>query len=280
MTAHRLIKLTQRLYSKPHMISQDSFDIVANYLHSRNMMTPIQSDTEEEDEDDCPSIINGVGVICLDGALTYKPIQGMCGEVGCSYTQLLQDFQELIKTGVKTIVMEIDSGGGEGYGCMETADDIRKLCDQNDVYLIAYNDGRIASAAYAIACAADEVISNPSADTGSIGVLVCLYNDSKYLENAGVVRSFVYAGNKKIPYAEDGTWKESFIQDLQSSVDMMYEQFVSHVNKYTGIDKEKIRSFQAGMFSAEESLSNGLINQIMTRSQFVDYLKSKMVSND
>jgi ClpP class serine protease len=56
----------------------------------------------------------------------------------------------------------------------------------------------------------------------------------------------------------------------------LYGEFVSHVNKYTGIDTKIIRGFEAGMFSAPEALENGLINKIMTRSEFVSYLVDRM----
>lgn len=286
MSAHKLVKFTHSLYSKPHLINQVAFNAVSTYLNQRNMMNPSQVVTLESEGEDKPDDLDdfdpnsGVGVITIEGALSYKPIYGLCGEVGCSYTSLLDQAEDMIEAGAKTLVLNIDSGGGEGYGCMETANELRKMCDEAGVYLIAYNDGSVASAAYAIACAADEVISNPFADTGSIGVLVALMNDSKALEQEGYTRSFIYAGNKKIPYAEDGSWKESFLEDLQVKVDTLYSQFVDHVNKYTGIDTKVIRGFEAGMFSAPEALANGLINKIMTRSEFVEYLVNRMEMNN
>ena len=283
MSAHKLIKFTQSLYSKPHLINQVAFNAVSTYLTQRNLMNPNQLVSEgENEEDETPDDLDdfdpemGIGVINVEGALSYKPIYGLCGEVGMSYVSLLEKAEEMIETGCKTLVLNVDSGGGEGYSCMETANELRKMCDDNGVYLIAYNDGTIASAAYAISCAADEVISNPSADTGSIGVLIALMNDSKALEQDGYVRSFIYAGAKKIPYEADGSWKESFLEELQTKVDTLYGEFVAHVNKYTGIDTKIIRGFEAGMFSAPEALENGLINKIMTRSEFVSYLVDRM----
>jgi protease-4 len=222
MSAHKLIKFTQSLYSKPHLINQVAFNAVSSYLTHRNLMNPNQLVSEDEnEEDETPDDLDdfdpemGIGVINVEGALSYKPIYGLCGEVGMSYVSLLEKSEEMIEAGCKTLVLNVDSGGGEGYSCMETANELRKMCDDNDVYLIAYNDGMVASAAYAISCAADEVISNPSADTGSIGVLIALMNDSKALEQEGYVRSFIYAGAKKIPYEVDGSWKESFLEELK-----------------------------------------------------------------
>ena len=238
-----------------------------------------EEDTKEplDDVDDIDDFDpeSGVGVINIEGALSYKPIYGMCGAVGCSYESIIEDAESLIESGAKTIILNIDSGGGEGYGCFETANQLRALCDENEVYLIAYNDGCVASAAYGIACAADEVVSNPSAETGSIGVLIALINDSKALEQEGYSRSFITAGASKIPFAEDGTWREGFLQDLQDKVDSLYTDFVNHVAKYTAIDAKVIRDTEAKMFSAKDALSLGLVNSVMTRSEFVDYIVNK-----
>jgi len=281
MSVHQLLKLTQSLYSRPHLINQTSFNFISSYLNNRNLMKPSEMPVKN-DEEDSPDDMDdfdpesGVGVIEIQGAISYKPIYGMCGEVGCSYTSILDKADELIESGAKIIILNIDSGGGEGYGCFETANELRKKCDENEVILLAYNDGLCASAAYGLACVADEVISNPYAETGSIGVLICLCNDSKALEEEGYSRSFIYAGSNKVPYDETGGWKESFLKDLQTKVDSLFLEFVSHVNRYTGIDAKTIRGFEASTFQAKDALDNGLVNQIMTRSQFIDYVVSKL----
>jgi ClpP class serine protease len=288
VTTHKLIKFTQALYSKPHLISQAGFNAVSHYLSLRNKSSLMSFgedsvETEQEDADDLDDFDpkSGVGVINVEGALTYKSVQGMCGTVGCSYEQLLEDTEDMIELGAKIIVFNIDSGGGEGYAMMETADTIRSMCDTAGVKIYAYNDGCMASAAYGLGCIADEVISNPEAESGSIGVLVCLINDSQHLEQEGYTRSFIFAGDSKVPFAEDGTWRKGFLQDIQSKVDTLYGKFTDHVSKYTDLDTKVIRGFEAQMFSASDALDKGLINSIMTRAEFVRYIvdKQKGVAN-
>lgn len=278
MKPHQLIKFTTALYSRPHLINQAGFNAVAEYLAKRNQVGMMSfEETEDETPDDLDDFDpeSGVGVINITGALTYKPVYGLCGAVGCSYESILEDAEELIEQGASIIVLNCDSGGGEGYGCFETANELRAMCDEVGVMVYAYNDGCMASAAYALCCAADEVISNPSAETGSIGVLIALFNDSQMLEKEGIVRSFISAGNSKIPFAADGTWKESFLEDLQTKVDSLYADFCNHVASYTNMSVEAIKNTQAKMFNASDALSLGLINNVMTRSEFVSYIVSK-----
>lgn len=278
MKAHVLTRLLNSLYNTPHLADQKTFDVVTSYLTNRNKfgmmkLDNVENGTEDKDEDFSPEI--GVGVLKIYGPLTYKPVASLCGDGGCSYEDILEDTAEMIDAGVTTIVMDIDSGGGEAYGAFETASELRKMCDAAGVTLIAYNDGCMASAAYALGCAADEVISNPYAETGSIGVLISLLNDSKALEQEGYTRTFISAGASKIPFAADGSWREGFLEDLQTKVDSLYGDFISHVSEYTGLSASAIKATEAKMFMADEALSLGLINQIMTRSQFTDYIANK-----
>ena len=282
MKAHQLARLTSSMYSRPHLISQTGFNAVSAYLNTRNQRgLMVFDDDATEDPEETPDDIDdfdptmGIGVINVFGALTYKPVNGMCGAVGCSYSDILEQAEDMIEQGAKMLILNCDSGGGEGYGCFEMSNDLRKMCDDAGVKIYAYNDGNIASACYALACIADEVVSNPYAETGSIGVLIALMNDSKHLEQEGYTRSFISAGASKIPFAEDGTWREGFLEDLQTKVDSLYTDFCNHVSQYTGLSVEVIKSTEAKMFSSTDALALGLINSVMTRSEFVDYILSK-----
>jgi len=261
-------------------VDQKTFDFAAAFIKERNkvglMVMPDVGDDDEGDEE--PDDIDdfdpemGVGVIDITGALTYKPVYGLCGKVGCSYESILEQAEELIEAGVDTIVLNIDSGGGQGYGAFECSNELRQMCDDSGVMLVAYNDGLCASAAYVFACVADIVVSNPYAETGSIGVLIALLNDSKALEQEGYSRTFITAGDSKVPFAADGSWREGFLEDLQTKVDSLYEDFVSHVAQYTAMTPETIKGTEAKTFMAQDALDLGLINKIMTRSEFVQYV--------
>lgn len=280
MKPHQLLKLTTSIYSRPHLISQAGFNAVSAYLNSRNKQglmvledDAVEPDSPDDLDDFDPEM--GVGVIDVKGALTYQPIYGLCGAVGCSYESILDDAEQMIKQGAKTIILNCDSGGGEGYACFETANELRSMCDEAGVKLYAYNDGDMASACYGLACVADMVISNPYAETGSVGVLIALINDSKNLEDNGYTRSFISAGASKIPFAADGTWREGFLEDLQTKVDALYGDFCQHVSTHTGLSVDDVKATEAKMFSSADALSLGLINAVMTRSEFVDYIVSK-----
>lgn len=272
---HRLLA---DLYNKPHLISAGAFDTITTYLERRNNgmlaeLLPNDPDADTESTMVLPGA--STAVIDIHGSLTNKPVQTMCGAVGTSYAGLMESVSDAIDAGCKTVVFDISSGGGEAFNCFPTADAIRKMADDNDVYLISYVEDCAASAAYALCVMSDEVVCHPQGQVGSIGVLIALYNNSKQLENEGITRTFVTAGANKIPFDANGDFREEFIASLQESVNELYGEFVAHVSKYTGLSLDEIKATEASMFRANKALEMGLINSIQTNEQFADYLKNR-----
>lgn len=271
--AHELLRLTQRLCNKPQLISLTSIGAVMSYLESRNNNRQLHLDVPTtEEQHPYPIQINGkVGRLSIEGALTNVKYYGECGETGCSYESLIEQTKQLIQDEVTTIILDIDSGGGEAYGCFESANLVKKLAKDNNVRLLAYVDGMAASAAYAWACIADEIIVNPMADVGSIGVVVQLLNLSNHDKKIGLERTFVYAGDSKIPYDQDGKFTETFINDIQQSVNFSYDAFINHVATNRNITPQSVKDTKAKLFLSNESVSLGLADKIMEKEEFIDY---------
>ena len=278
MKAHALHKLAASLYGRPHLISRDAFQSISSYLNSRNtqlMTFPDDPDEEPVEQQEGCDTNFGIGVISVMGPLTYRSTgwEAFCG--GYSYQMLLGEAADLIGEGVKTLVIECDSGGGEAYGCFETANELRKMCDDNGVTLYGYIDGCACSAMYALICVCDEIIINEYAEAGSIGVLIALYNDSEHLKQEGYERVFITDGTEKVPFNDDGTFREGFIADLQKRCAELGDAFRAHVSQYTGISTEELKATNAKVFSAQDALALGLVNKIQTRSEFVSYVVDK-----
>lgn len=275
MTMQRPVRrLTSDLYNKPHLISAEAFDAITSYLTLRNAGMLAQVETVSADLDK-PANVGKIGLINIHGSLTNKPVESLCGATGTSYAGLSDQMSELINAGCTTVVFDISSGGGEAFNCFQTADAIRKMADDNGVYLISYVQDCAASAAYALCVMSDEVVAHPQGQVGSIGVLIALMNNSKALEQAGLTRTFVTAGANKIPFDADGGFREEFLASLQEQVNELYGEFVAHVSKYTGLSVDEIKSTEASMFRASKALELGLINSVMTNEVFAEYLLNR-----
>jgi ClpP class serine protease len=250
---------------------------ILTYLEKRNASFDSWGDSDDEDKDPYETEVDeGIACINVHGAITYRPVYGACGEtVGTSYMGLVKEVQEAISLGAKTIVFNFDSCGGQAAGCFEAANEIRSLCDENDVALYSYLDMMACSAGYALACVADEVIANPSAEAGSIGCVVALQDTSEAMRKLGVKRIFVTSGSEKVPFDEDGSFKQSFIDDIQADVNRLNMEFTAHVSNYTGLSADEIVALQANTFNAYKAKEIGLVNQVMTKNEFVTYIAGK-----
>lgn len=271
---HALIRLTQKAYNTPHLITASALTVVLDYLDRRNSgdFSLSVDDSEKHAEDEKP-YADGLGVLRVDGSLTYKPVMTLCGEAGTSYVSLVRQVEEMAGAGVRTIVMEVSSGGGEASHVFQACEDIRTLCDEHDIKLIGYADTMAASAAYALISICDEVIANPSAELGSIGCVVALMDMSKAYENAGLKRIFITSGSNKVPFADDGSFKKSFLADIQEKVDDLNDEFAAHVSKYTSLSTKDIKALEAGMFKASKAVELGLANAVMTNKEFALYVQ-------
>lgn len=282
--AHALIRLREKFYNTPLLVDAETFNAVISYLEARNDGdVEITARNGEDDGGHSRFLYNEdtlTAVMHIEGPLSYRPVTFMgyqCG--GTNYTDLKQDVETAIEMGAKTIAWMVDSGGGEAYQMSDSARYIRKLADDNGVRLLAYVDGRSASAAYGLTAVCHEVISARDGELGSVGVLVQLINDSKALEKEGYERTFITAGDDKIPFAEDGSWREGFLADLQKKVDICYRDFTEHVAEFRGISVEAVRSTQARMFMAHEAVELGLADQVMTPEEFYSYLADVAQTN-
>lgn len=282
--ANELFRLRESISNKPQLMLPSMFSEAFEYLSDRNSgLIEKQAYSENDDEFRSYTLNDdfGVAVFDLHGAMTYREtfMQAWCG--GVSYAKLTKDFEHLVlDKGVKTVVFMADSGGGEAYKMMPTANYLRQLADDNGVRIITGVDGMAASACYGITCISDDIILLEGSEVGSIGVVVQLINNDKALKKEGYERSFVYAGNSKIPYTEDGEFSESFLGDIQASVESMYEDFTSHVAKHRNLSVDLVKNTEAKMFEGLDALNLGLVDAVMNDQEFWTYVADVVQENE
>ena len=281
--AHELFKLQAKLSNRPQLMALPDFESINKYLSgsANREVRKVELSDEDERMNSRYQVSEefSAAQFVIEGPMTYRPVTVMgmdCG--GFSYQQFKADFKAVINSGVKTVAFLVDSPGGEAHQAFASAEYVRKLADENGVKIISYVDGISASAGYVWTAISDEVIAAPSSELGSIGVVVRLYNDSKKLEQEGYERIFITAGADKVPYENDGKFKQSFLDGIQDKVIATYQDFVSHVSKYRGISEETVRSTEANMYRAEEAVALGLADKIMKVEDFQDYFTEVALS--
>ena len=97
----------------------------------------------------------------------------------------------------KAVALLINSPGGSPVQSHLIYRRIRALADENDKPVIAFTEDVAASGGYMIACAADEIVCDPSSILGSIGVVGGTFGFPKLMEKIGVERRLYTAGEHK-----------------------------------------------------------------------------------
>ena len=218
-----------------------------------------------------------LGVLNVEGTTVYRstPFEAMCGMT--SYQRLERTLKAQLAEGAKTVLMYVDSGGGEAYGMMETASNLRTLADEAGAKIVAYVDGTSGSAAYGLTAVAHEVIANPSSRVGSIGVVVSLMNNSKQLEKDGLERIYLYKGDNKVALDKDGNFSGSFLKTVDEMITESYQDFTSHVANFRGIPVQSVIDTQASVYTAQKALDVGLVDRLMGRSEFFSEYLAQVV---
>lgn len=271
--AHNLFRFASSLYNTPHLIQPEAAQAVLDYINHRNSVEFSSTIVASAEKPTKTKQLGKIGEITIDGALTYKPIVGACGETnGTSYQGILEQAQMLIDDGMKTLITVHSSPGGQAQQCFSTANDLRKLCNDNGVKWYAYIDTLSASASLALHVAADEVIIHPEASTGSVGCVICLTDRSAALAQAGLKPIYISSTPGKTPFAEDGSFSKAFLEEMQEEVTRLGNLFAEHVHKYTSVPVKDILAMDAKMFHAEAALEAGLVNKIMDHNQFSAYV--------
>lgn len=221
-----------------------------------------------------------LGLIPIKGSLTYEESGwvGLCGMT--SYESIQGQAEYLIKNEkVDELILEVNSGGGQAYGCFEAAQVVRSLADKNNVKITTYVDGVAYSGGYAWASIADELVVNPMGRVGSIGVVLPLTNYAEKDKKEGIKRIYITSGKSKVPYDEEGNFTEDALDEFRKSSKIIYDEFVGHVAEMRGIDRQAVVNTEAKTFDAETALGLNLIDSIMTKEQFYNHMNGKYGEN-
>jgi signal peptide peptidase SppA len=170
---------------------------------------------------------------------------------------------------IGAIVIDCDSPGGNVIGVPELAAKIAAARGTKPVVAVA--SGLMASAAYWICSAADEIIASPSSWVGSIGAYMAHEDSSAMQEKAGLKYQVVSAGKYKAEGAAGQPYDEEALAFLQEQVDAMYDEFVNAVAKGRDVKASVVKSEygQGRVLLAKQAKSAGMIDRIATLDETI-----------
>jgi len=178
--------------------------------------------------------------IDIRGTLTNRPsmIGMFLGFASTSYNDL-QAAIETIKAdeSIKTVRLAVDSPGGNLSGLDETWMAFRELAKNRA--LVAENRGMMASAAYWLATAADQIFAtSPAAETGSIGVYLLATDYSKMDAARGIKNIRIVSKNAPLKNPDPATAEG--LKAYQARLDAIERVFISRVAEGRGVPVETV----------------------------------------
>lgn len=198
-------------------------------------------------------------VVSIRGPLDQHD-EGWCD----SYESILARVEAACAAPPPAVMLRIDSPGGDASGCLECSREIRSMCERSGKQLIAYAEGKCASAAYAIACAADRIVMSETAIVGSIGVLSTRPDYSVQNAARGFRMGFVASGARKIDGHPDVAITEDEVRAEQELVDSLAHVFFELVAERRGTSVEAVAGLQAGVFHGDAARTAGLGDETLT----------------
>ena len=172
---------------------------------------------------------------------------------------------------VGSIVLDVNSPGGSVYGTEELADIVRGIRTRGQTHISAAVDPLMASAATWIATAANEVVSIPSADVGSIGVITIYADMSRLYANEGVDITVVRRPDKKARF----TGVEPLSDDMRAEMEARnldaYNRFVDAMAVNRGVDRDAVATKFGGgeVMRGRDAIGVGLIDRIASLDQII-----------
>ena len=165
---------------------------------------------------------------------------------------------------MKAIVLRVNSPGGTVDAVPTLAAEIYATRGQKPI--VAISDTLNASAALWISSQADQLLVEPSSQTGSLGVLVAHEDVSKMLEQMGVKVTLIHAGRHKVDGHPFAALPEDMHARWQAEINEVRDEFVAAVARGRRTSQRGVREKHGEglMYSAKDAVKLGLADRIGT----------------
>jgi len=168
----------------------------------------------------------------------------------------------------KGVIVRINSPGGSPVQAGYVYDEIRRLREKypkKPIYAVASDI--CASGAYYVAAATDKIYVNKATLIGSIGVRLDSFGFQQAMNDLGIQRRLLTAGDHKgilDPFSPLDEWDKQFVQGL---LDNLHQQFIAAVKEGRGDRLKGGDELFSGLFwTGEESTALGLSDALGSSS--------------
>ena len=224
---------------------------------------PFEAQTEVE-------IYDGIAIVAVVGPLDHH--QGSPFDNYDSITHRLEAAFSNEET--RAVVMCFDSPGGDAAGMIECHRKIKAMREKHGKPIYAYSNETMASAAYGIGSACDEIWLPSTGILGSVGVISVLEDRTKQNAQAGIRVALVTSGTHKADRRPDRELTDEILGRVQEQVDYFAKSFWSTAGKARGVSAKALRELEAGVFYGEGAVKVGLADGVAGWDEFFELVRS------
>jgi len=221
-----------------------------------------------------------VAVVRLSGTIgAVSPIRpglsigGVAGSLERAFTM----------PGIKAVAIVINSPGGSPAQSHLIHRRIRALAEQKTLPVVAFVEDVAASGGYMIACAADEIVADPTSIVGSIGVVSAGFGFQGLLEKIGVERRVHTQGEAKSmldPFRPEDPADVERLKRLQADIQDLFTGLVTS-RRPTLSTSENL--FTGAVWTGRQALPLGLVDALgdvraTMRARFGDTVDLRLVA--
>jgi len=185
----------------------------------------------------------------------------------------------------RAVALLINSPGGSAVQSHLVFQRIRQLAAEKERPVIAFVEDVAASGGYMIACAADEIVADPSSIVGSIGVIGASFGFTKLIDKIGIERRIYTSGTNKAmldPFLPENPDHVARLKAIQEDI---HATFINLVMSRRGA---KLTAPEQDLFSGEywaarKGMEYGLVDRIgdlrsTLRERYGDKVETPLVA--
>jgi len=245
------------------------------------LITPVSSNrglVETELSRDSFFARDKVALIDVSGVLIDGPRLQLLGEGENPVSLFTEQLDRARRdSSVRGVILRINSPGGAVVAAELMHEEITHF-KKSRKPIVAVMMDVAASGGYYIACACDEIVAQPSTVTGSIGVIMQMFDLSGTMNLIGVKSDAITSGVHKDTGSLFRPMRPEEREQFQGIVNDMYERFVGVVAAgRSKLDEAAVRELADGrVYTAHQALEAGLIDRIATIRATVAGMKKRL----
>jgi protease-4 len=242
------------------------------------LVTPVSTNRELVEETIASEGLAGdkIAVLDVEGIILNMPAPQFIGEGEHPVSRLLEQLDKARKDkSVRGVLLRINSPGGSVTASELMHDEITHFRKSTGKPVVAVMMDVCASGGYYIACACDRIVAQNSTVTGSIGVIMQLFDFSGTMQKIGMAAPAITSAENKDAGSPFKTMTPEQRAIFQGIVDKMFAQFVDAVAQgRPKLTREQVLALADGrVYLAPQALEAGLIDEIADMRGSIEGLK-------